>query len=216
MKTLIEKFKEGLSIGSYLSQNLANYYLSYAYNFASNKLFENINTRLGIKQKRLISHCLFYMDDILFISGNKRDLLKSVVIFNKYINDELGLELKDITNVMKVRYINKKGNIRGNYIDMIGYKMSRNNTILRKYLYKRFNRKFHKIRKRLNNKRRISLHNCQSCISSIGWIKPTKCIKIKLNTCLYNKIIKKSISYMHKSGYNMISINFDKINRRIA
>ena len=42
---LLDMFKMGLSIGSYLSQYICNYYLSYAYHYASEQLFKIRKTK---------------------------------------------------------------------------------------------------------------------------------------------------------------------------
>ena len=57
----------GICIGSYLSQHLANYYLSYAYHYIEDNCFY---TRRG-KRINSIDHKLFYMDDIILFSSNK-------------------------------------------------------------------------------------------------------------------------------------------------
>lgn len=60
----------GILIGSPVSKDLCNYFLSYAYHYASEKLVK-ISTRRGkTREKRLISHVIFYADDIVLFSGN--------------------------------------------------------------------------------------------------------------------------------------------------
>lgn len=66
---------QGLNIGSYASQWLANYYLSYAYHFATERLAKLRRRRDGtVVRHRLVTHVLFYMDDILLIGRGKADL----------------------------------------------------------------------------------------------------------------------------------------------
>lgn len=67
---LIATYEEGLSIGSFLSQWLCNYVMSYSYHYASEKLCK---VRRG-KPQRLISHILMFMDDVYITSSSKRDL----------------------------------------------------------------------------------------------------------------------------------------------
>lgn len=50
VETLIASYKQGVSIGSYLSQWLCNYYLSFAYHYAQQKLFK-VQKRRG-QEKR--------------------------------------------------------------------------------------------------------------------------------------------------------------------
>ena len=71
---LIESFEKGLSIGSYLSQYLANFYMSFAYHYAE-ELCKTRKHRNGTEEKvRMIRKQIFYMDDIMFASNSLKDL----------------------------------------------------------------------------------------------------------------------------------------------
>ena len=75
---LIDRYQgdNGLNIGSYLSQWLANYYLSHAYHWIESPAMtiERTSRRTGeITRRRLITHQLRYMDDLLLIGTSKRD-----------------------------------------------------------------------------------------------------------------------------------------------
>lgn len=65
---LIDTYKEGLCIGSYLCQYLANYILSYPYHYVSEMLYTE---RRG-KRINLINHVLFYMDDVILFGSSKK------------------------------------------------------------------------------------------------------------------------------------------------
>lgn len=86
---------DGLNIGSYLSQWLANYYLSYAYHYCERHLSkERVNRRTGeTTTRRLVTHMLFYMDDILLVGRSKRDLTIAVKRIRAYLHDTLRLEI---------------------------------------------------------------------------------------------------------------------------
>ena len=88
---LIDSFDQGLSIGSYLSQWLCNYYLSAAYHYAAEKLFKRKKHRDGTTEEiRLINHVLFYMDDFILIGSRKADVRKAMKLLVKYMNEYLG------------------------------------------------------------------------------------------------------------------------------
>ena len=54
---LIDTFDGGLSIGSYLSQYLANYYMSYAYHYVSEQIIKTRKHKSGsVSTRTLISH----------------------------------------------------------------------------------------------------------------------------------------------------------------
>lgn len=131
---LIDTYGEdfGLCIGSYLSQFLANYYLSYAYHFLSEKCFTTRKKRRTkeVIQVRLISYQLFYMDDIILFSPNKKYLKKCVNMLSKYLNDELGLSIKDGHQLFP---------LDSRPIDMMGYKIYTYKTTIRKRIFKRTN-----------------------------------------------------------------------------
>ncbi len=86
---LIDRYAgdDGLNIGSYLSQWLANYYLSYAYHFCEQHLSkERVNRRTGeTATRRLVTHVLFYVDDILLVGRSKRDLTIAVKRIRAYL-----------------------------------------------------------------------------------------------------------------------------------
>ena len=71
---LIDAFEYGLSIGSYLSQFLANYYLSKAYIYASQQFKVRKRKDGTVKKVRIASHVLFQMDDIIFFGRSKKDM----------------------------------------------------------------------------------------------------------------------------------------------
>ena len=95
---------DGLNIGSYLSQWLANYYLSYAYHFCERHLSkERVNRRTGeTTTRRLVTHLLFYMDDILLVGRSKRDLTIAVKRIHAYLHDTLRLEIHPTWNIKHV------------------------------------------------------------------------------------------------------------------
>ena len=121
---LIDMFGSGLSIGSFLSQYLSNFYLSYAYHYACEQLYKIRRTkRNGDIRVRLINHVLFYMDDFLLTGSSKKDLRKGMKMLIKHINDFLGLEVKPEWKVCKI----------SNYepIDMMGFVFRKDRTTIR-------------------------------------------------------------------------------------
>lgn len=81
--------KKGLIVGSWLSSLLCNYLLSYAYRYVSGLYTE----RRG-KKIYLINRTLFFMDDILIIGSNKKNLKIAVNKLSAYLMKEYGLEIK--------------------------------------------------------------------------------------------------------------------------
>lgn len=159
IRTLINSFEKGLSIGSYLSQYLCNLYMSVIYHYVMEELYK---TRRG-KRINLIRHCLIYMDDILLIDSRKRDMEMAV---KKIIQkaDEMGLTIKDN---WQVRSIDETP------IDMMGFKIYRTHTEIRGRIFLRVRRSFRRARKEL------TLRISKKCLSYYGYLKHTNSRKIE-------------------------------------
>ena len=97
----------GLVIGSLLSQFLCNYLLSYAYR----EVMSYTKERRG-KRVRLIHHALFFMDDLLLIGSDRRDVKSAVNRLARYMKTEIGLTVKDNWHI---KDLDKEP------IDMMGY-----------------------------------------------------------------------------------------------
>jgi len=131
---LLNMFKTGLSIGSFLSQYLCNYYLSYAYHYASEQLFKIRKTkRNGNVRVRLINHVLFYMDDFLLIGSSKKDIRKAMRMLIKYFHDFLLLEIKPDWKICKLSDAEP--------IDMMGFVFRKDRTTIRTRIFIK-NRRF--------------------------------------------------------------------------
>lgn len=114
---LIDRYQgdNGLNIGSYLSQWLANYYLSHAYHWIESPAMtiERTSRRTGeITRRRLITHQLWYMDDLLLIGTSKRDLKIAARRIVRYLKDALKLDVHEEWNCKRLDL---------EPIDMVGY-----------------------------------------------------------------------------------------------
>ena len=191
---LIDMFDTGLSIGSYLSQYLCNYYLSYAYHYASEQLFKIRKTkRNGNIRVRLISHTLFYMDDFLLTSSSKKDLKKAMKMLIKYIDTFLGLIVKPDWKVCKIS--------ENEPIDMMGFVFRKNRTTIRAKIFLKTRRYFFKVRKLTKKRLPIPLSLAYQCVSAYGWYKNTDSRKIrdKLDIDKIANRCKKVVSFYAKS-----------------
>jgi RNA-directed DNA polymerase len=111
----------GLPIGNYLSQFMANMYLTG---------FDH-----WLKEEKRVKYYYRYCDDIVILSGSKQwlhDLLREIKI---YLNETLKLDIKPNHQVFPVAS-------RG--IDFVGYKLFHTHTLLRKSIKKRFFRMLHR------------------------------------------------------------------------
>ena len=159
IRTLVDSFERGLSIGTYLSQHLCNLYMSILYHYAMEDLCK-VRRR---KRANLVRHCLIYMDDILLIGTRAADLKKAARLI-KAKAEELGLQIKPGYQVRQ---------IDGACIDMMGYRIYRTHTEIRKRIFLRARRAFRKARK--GPSRAIA----EKCISYYGYIKHTDSRRIE-------------------------------------
>lgn len=159
---LIDTFEQGLSIGSYLSQFLCNFYLSFAYHFLEDKVVK-VRKRRGKETKvRLIKHQLWYMDDFIIIGGNKRDVKQAMLLLINFLHTELQLQVKDGWEVFLINYKN-----RGKFIDMMGFKIYRDHVCVRRRVFLRARRCYRKALKT----QKFSFQIAHRCISYYGWFK---------------------------------------------
>ncbi len=171
VEVLIHSYRQGLSIGSYLSQWLCNYYLSFAYHYAAEKLFKTRRKRSGEMVKtRLITAVLFYMDDILLLGTRKADVRKAMKMLIDFLKSELGLDVKPNWKLFRVDYI-KDGKHHGDCIDMMGYKIYRDHTEVRRNIFLRERRAYLTAAKQIRKTGVIALEVAYKCISYYGWFK---------------------------------------------
>lgn len=105
----------GLPIGNYLSQFLANYYLTF---------FDH-----WVKENLQVKYYFRYADDIVILSSSKPDLHRILAECRHYLTTNLKLQVKGNYQVFPVED-------RG--IDFLGYKCYHTHTLLRKGIKKRF------------------------------------------------------------------------------
>lgn len=108
------------------------------------------------------------MDDMVIFGSNKRKLHDIRIKISGYLENELGLELKDNWQVFRFDYI-KKGKHTGRPLDFMGFKFYRDRTILRKSIMIKATRKAKKISK----KDKPTIHDIRQILSYLGWIDCT-------------------------------------------
>lgn len=196
VSALLDSFEKGLSIGSYLSQYLANFYMSFAYHHASENLFKIRRKRNGTAERtRLVKRALIYMDDILFIGSSLKDLKMAVKRFREWIWDKLHISLKEGD-----RYIN----LRDGHIDMMGFLISRKKVITRGRIFRRYRKDIRQVRKTgiLTRRRACRI------ISRDGWLTNAQCShwrkrnKADMITKLAKEMIRngKDVVYLSEAG----------------
>lgn len=137
----------GLPLGFYTSQWLAMWYL---------KDFDHF-----VKEKLHIKYYMRYMDDMVLLGSNKKELAKALDSIKAFLNAE-GLELNPKSQLFR---FNKNGH--GRDIDYMGFRFFRNRTILRRNIYYKMCRKA----KRISKKAKATVYEIRQMMSYLGWIK---------------------------------------------
>ena len=186
---LISTFEFGLSIGSYLSQFLCNLYMSQLYHEISENMYRVRKHRDGTSERvNLIKHVIFYMDDILILGTNAKDVHKAMDLIIKFSDKKLGLEIKSSWTVFMTKIEDKK-NDNGQFIDMMGFRIYRWHVTIRRRVFKRIRRNYMLVRKMIKTHKKIPLIYARRCISYNGQIKNSDSFKFKRKYHV-NEIIK--------------------------
>lgn len=148
MFLIIDSFpgEVGVPIGSYLSQYLANFYLSD---------FDHY-----LKEELQLKYVVRYMDDIVVMAATKEELHDAFAKMEKYINDEK-LEIKSNHQIYAV-------DVRG--VDFVGYRYFRDYILLRKKCLKRMKRLCRKVKEKQDGKQPLSFKEWCGVNSYAGWL----------------------------------------------
>lgn len=171
------KNKIGIPIGFYTSQWFANFFLQ--------------DFDYFVKQELKIPHYMRYMDDMVLISPNKRQLHQAYERIVQYLAN-MKLELNDNHQLFRFSYIDKNGKEKGRAIDFMGFVFHVNRTTMRKRTLFRVRRKANKLAK----KNTYTWHEACQIISMAGRMKGTdtrayfrKHIGSKVNLKLARRIV---------------------------
>lgn len=162
----------GLPLGFHTSHWLANWYLQGLDHY--------------IKQELKAVHYIRYMDDMVIFGSNKRKLHKMREEIEKYLNERLGLRLKENWQVCRFSYKDRAtGGDRGRDLDFMGYRFYRMRVVLRKSIMIKMSRKARK----MAAKEKPTIYDCRQILSALGWIKQTDTYG------MYEKWIKPFVSF---------------------
>lgn len=149
--------KKGVPIGSYLSQFLANFYLTY---------FDH-----WLKETMKIKYVIRYMDDMVIFHYSKAYLHWLRKKMDEYLMEQLKLKIKPNWQVFP-------SNIRG--VDFVGYRHFHDFKLLRKSTYKKFKRRMLEIRIKQNKGKRINYSEWCSANSYDGWLKWCNSFRLRM------------------------------------
>ena len=171
IETLLSTFEQGLSIGSFLSQHLCNLYLSDLYHYVSESLCRiRRRCRGGDVRVNLISHVLFYMDDILLLGTNAKDLHRAVDLICDKAR-AMKLRIKKTWRVFSVQ--------GAEFVDMMGVRIYKTHTTIRSYVFRRIRRAYAHALRRIKQHLAIPASLARRCASYYGLLKNTDSYKLR-------------------------------------
>lgn len=176
----------GIPLGFYTSQWFANFYLT--------ELDHYITSELGF------GHYARYMDDMVVLGNNKRQLHKLREKIADYLTGNLGLEMKGNWQIFRFDYTDRKGKRRGRPLDFMGFKFYRDKVVLRRSIMMKASRKA----KRISKKKKISWYEATQMLSYCGWFKATdtyNCFQKYIKPYVNIKQLKKKVSRHNKKRY---------------
>ena len=182
---ITEVIPRGLPLGFYTSQWTANWYLQGLDHFIKNDL--------------RAKHYIRYMDDMVIFGSNKRQLHQIRIEIEKYLNDNLGLTLKDNWQVFRFNYGDKY-----RFLDFMGFRFYRNRITLRRSILLKALRKA----RRLYKAEKITIFAARQMLSYLGWLNHTDTYGI------YVREIKPLVNYQVLK--RRLSAYDKRQNRRIA
>lgn len=153
LKEVTNVVNKGLPLGFYISQWTANWYLQDLDHF--------------IKEKLHVKYYFRYMDDMVMFDQNKEFLHYVRKEVEKYLNNNLGLRLKENWQVAKFDYISEYANHKGRPLDFMGFKFYIDKTTLRKTLLLKATRKARR------TKKKFTTYASRQMISYFGWFNCT-------------------------------------------
>lgn len=159
---------EACPIGYYPSPWLANLYLEKFDWFVEQQLYKE---RRG-KRIKYVRHYLRYADDMLLIGTSKKDLEKAIRLIQKYLKDNLNLEIKDsweIKAIGKHEIIDGKWRMKpGTYwCDIGGYKFCKDAMVLRDGIFLSLRR----LSKKMYKQGYYTEHQCKSINARVAWAR---------------------------------------------
>lgn len=192
---LIDTHKTGLNTGSGSSQYLCNFLLSFAYHY----VLSLTKVKRG-KSVKLVNFALFYMDDILLVGSRKADVKKAAKMLKQFMQKDLGLTIKPTDELFLLDTV-KNGVRCGRPIDMMGYVMYRDHTVIRAKTFLKARRAYIKAWRCIKSGKQLPQCLARRCMSYNGFIKHTnsKHFVKKYHIDDINVVLRKEISTYDKS-----------------
>lgn len=166
LEKLILSAPSACPVGFYTSPFFANLYLQDMDWYIEQQLYKIRRD----KRIKWVRHYLRYMDDMLLMGTSKADLYKAVRCIKKYLKDHYDLEIKPAWEIKRIgkHIMTAKGwklQPGTSWIDIGGYKFSKDSTIMRSGIFLAARR----LARKIFRSDYYRLRDCQSINSRLGW-----------------------------------------------
>lgn len=195
---IYSSYGTGIPLGFYTSQWFANFYLQSFDHFVIEKLFNKYNIDTYVR----------YMDDIVILGNNKRNLLKMYKEMDDYLRSNLKVEFKENDKIYS---------IKDEPLDFIGYVFTYNKTTIRHKNYLHI--------KEINDyakRNKFDRHTICSLASLYGFLDNSDSYTFMQNYMIpkriitknagkFNKLMEQSTSKEYLKKFNKINIEMMKL-----
>lgn len=128
-----------------------------------------------IERVNLVKHQLFFMDDILILGTNAKDIHKAMKLIIQKA-DEMGLKIKDSWMVYTTIAKRKDD---GHFIDIMGVRIYRQHITIRRRVFLRVRRSYKKAQSLVKQRKKIPVWLARKCMSYKGILDHTDSYNIK-------------------------------------
>ena len=184
-EALLSTYGAGLEIGSFFSLRMAQLVLSFGYH----KVEGMHKTRRSVRVQ-LVSHQLWYADDIYLFGQDKRNLRSAARQLQRLLLKEFDLHIKP----WKICRVSVQ-----EPVDVVGFTVRRNRVTLRSTLFLRACRAFRRYR------RKPTLARARRVASYSGWFKHTDSAKVWLGNGFGDvfKAARRHVSAVERKRYEL-------------
>ena len=161
---ILKSCGQGLAIGYYICQWLANFYLE--------KLDWMLARMPGVK------YYTRYMDNITMLGPNKRMLHRARVAAEKFLRDELGLAVKENWQVYRTT-VARKAKGRPRAVSAVGFRFWHGFTTLRRRNFLRMLRQARRIQKKQKMGIPVSVQQAAGFLSRAGQLNHCNSFRVK-------------------------------------
>jgi retron-type reverse transcriptase len=171
---VIDSVKEGLPLGFYTSQWLANYYMQDLDHYIKERILDDcarIHPEINPQQTKRHGAVYYfrYMDDMVILGPDKVELHAMKNMLVSILKREYGLYMKDDWQVFEFDHIDPyDGRRKGRPLDFVGFKFYHDKTVIRERTYKKMRKLIHRLVKQ--GIKNISFHDAAAMLSYYGFI----------------------------------------------